>query len=66
MGTVNELKIFDVIMPWGKFRGKLIQELPSGYLLWLAESCKNETICVAADEECRERTDSNTHWYEDN
>lgn len=46
-------------MPWGKFKGKDMEDIPSGYLHWLAESCKDDAIATAADEiwRWRERFD---------
>jgi hypothetical protein len=51
-------------MPWGKFKGKQIEEVPSGYLKWLAENCEDDTICNAADEEYRWRTDNHEHFWD--
>lgn len=48
-------------MPFGKHRGQPISELPSSYLRWLAENCRDETICEAADEEYRYRDDHRCH-----
>ena len=36
-------------MPWGRYRGKKMDEIPSGYLRWLAESCDNAIISHHAD-----------------
>ena len=52
-------------LPFGKFKGREMEDVPSSYLKWLAESCEDELICCAADEEYRFRTDNNEHWYED-
>ena len=49
-------------MPFGKYRGKLISDLPSSYLKWLAENSEDETVCKAADEEYRWRSDNNAHF----
>lgn len=43
-------------MPWGKFKGKEIEALPSSYLRWLAENIdeknpRNAAVCLAADKE---------------
>lgn len=54
-----------VRMPWGKFKDRDIEDVPSGYLRWLAENCEDELICCAADEEFRWRGDNGTHWYEE-
>lgn len=44
----------DIVMPFGKHRGKRMGDLPLSYLKWLAEtldekSDKGKTICYAAD-----------------
>lgn len=52
-------------MPWGKFRGKNIDELPSWYLLWLAEHSKDDKIATEADTEWRDREKWNEHWKYD-
>jgi hypothetical protein len=55
-----------MIMPWGKFKGKDIEDLPSSYLKWLAENIdekkpQNKAICIAADKEYQYRTKYNCH-----
>jgi len=52
-------------MPWGKYKGRDIEDLPSGHLLWLAKNCEDDYIATAADEEFRWRTDWDKHWFED-
>ena len=52
-------------MPFGKFKGKDIEDLPSDYLKWVAGNVDDEDICCAADEEYRYRTDMNEHFYKD-
>lgn len=52
-------------MPWGKHKGKDIEDVPSDYLRWLAENCDNERIAIAADEEWDFREKTNSHTYED-
>jgi len=52
-------------MPFGKFKGREIDSLPSDYLKWVAGNVDDEEVCCAADEEYRARTDMNEHWYED-
>ncbi len=54
----------ELLMPWGKFKGQEMAEIPSGYLKWLAENCEDETICCAADEEFSERTDTHSHFWD--
>jgi hypothetical protein len=41
----------ELVMPWGAFKGKTIEELPSSYLKWLAENSHDEEIAQAANEE---------------
>ena len=53
-----------MIVHFGKYKGRLISEIPSGYLYWLAENCDNEMICEAADYEFRYRDDHDEHWEE--
>jgi hypothetical protein len=53
-------------MPWGKFKGELVEDLPSSYLQWLAENIderkpRNRAICLAADEEWRWREANGKH-----
>jgi len=52
-------------MPWGKFKGDDIEDIPSGYLMWLAVNCEQDDIATAADEEYRWRTDNNAHKYDE-
>ncbi len=51
-------------VPWGKHKGRSIENIPSDYLHWLAENCENEIIYCAADEEYRRREDSYEHFWE--
>ena len=52
-------------MPWGKHKGDDIEDVPSGYLRWLAENCEDDTIASAADEEYRWRADNSAHFWSD-
>ena len=52
------------VMPFGKFKGKLIEEIPSGYLKWLSENCDDDDICEAADKEYEWRTRWGKHWWD--
>lgn len=36
-------------MPWGKFVGKQLKELPNSYIEWLAANSKNELVAEYAD-----------------
>lgn len=54
-------------MPCGKYKGTEITELPSSYLLWIAEnwdenSALNKRICEDADEEYSFREKHDKHW----
>jgi len=51
-------------MPYGKFKGKIMEEIPSKYLHWVAENFDNEDICEAADKEWQWREKYNQHWEE--
>lgn len=51
----------EMIMPWGKYAGKTIEEIPSSYLKWLAEKCDDDEICEAADEEYQWRERNGEH-----
>lgn len=55
----------DLRMPYGKFQGYKIENIPSGYLLWIAENFNDEKICVAADKEWQYREKWNEHFYEE-
>lgn len=48
-------------MPWGRYRGEAIEELPSRYLRWAAERAEDEDVAAAADEELRWRDDHDAH-----
>ena len=49
-------------MPYGKFKGKIMEEIPSKYLHWVAENFDNEAIYEAADKEWQWREKYNQHW----
>lgn len=55
----------EIRMPYGKFKGKYIHEIPSGYLRWMAENLEDETLCCAADEEFNIREAQNAHFWDD-
>lgn len=53
-------------MPYGKFKGMEIEELPSSYLRWLAENLNEygalgAKICKEADTEYQFREKTGTH-----
>lgn len=52
----------EVMMPYGKFKGKKMVDLPTWYVKWVAENWREDTpanraICKAADEEYISRGD---------
>lgn len=53
-----------MIMPFGKHKGADIEDLPSGYLKWVAENVDDEELAEAADAEYRWRSDHNAHTGE--
>jgi len=52
-------------MTWGAFKHYEIEDIPSGYLRWLAENCDDDVIASAADEEFRFRSDNSEHFWDD-
>jgi hypothetical protein len=40
-----------MIVPFGKYKGWELEQIPSGYLRWLAENCNDESIAEEADNE---------------
>lgn len=47
-------------MPFGKYKGKRLNKLPTDYLVWCRDKCDNLTdeLRVAVEEELAERTDA--------
>ena len=52
----------EIVMPYGKFKGKPMHKIPSGYLKWIAENFDDEKICKEADDEYQWRTKFNEHF----
>jgi hypothetical protein len=51
-------------MPFGKYKGTAIEDIPSDYLLWMAENLGNhEEIQLLADREYSWREKYNEHFY---
>ena len=55
-----------MIMPYGKYKGQDMENLPSSYLLWLAENIdernpRNSVVCLAADKEYQLREKTHSH-----
>lgn len=54
-----------VRMPFGKYKGRAMEDIPSDYLHWLAENMDIDRIATAADEEYNYRDLTNGHFWED-
>ena len=57
MKPMSEIRI-----PYGKFKDYIMEDIPSGYLKYIAENFDQEDLCFAADTEWQEREKFNTHW----
>ncbi len=49
-------------MPFGKYKDQELDELPSRYLLWVAENIADEELSCKADKIWQERERFNTHF----
>lgn len=49
---------------FGKYKGRLIEECPSSYLLYIAENFDDGSLCYDADEEYQYREKYCKHWEE--
>jgi len=52
-------------LPFGKFKGRTIEDVPSDYLKWLRDNSSDEDILEACEAELSYRTDHNAHFHED-
>lgn len=50
-------------MPWGAYKGFEIEDIPSGYLQWLAENADNDYIATLADKEYAYCELHDKHFY---
>lgn len=57
-------KEFNGVLTFGKHKGKTIEECPSSYLLFIAETFDNGPICYAADQEYQDRETFCNHFEE--
>ena len=48
-------------MPWGRYRGKKMDEIPSSYLRRLSENCDNDIIASHADALWQWREEMDAH-----
>lgn len=54
----------EYVLPFGKYEGRSIEEVPSGYLRWLIQTLDDEEIVEAAENEFRFRTYHSCHFYD--
>lgn len=45
----------EVVIQFGKYKDQTLENVPTWYLKWLAESCDCEFLCIAADTVYQER-----------
>ena len=58
--------IFKMIITFGKYENKDIEDLPSSYLEWCLENFKEENeIYLVMDKEYQFREKTNSHFEED-
>ncbi len=57
------MDIGDHIIQFGKYEGKALSDIPSGYLKWFLDNAKveNETY-IEIDKEYQFREKHNNHW----
>ena len=58
------LKSRPIKMPFGKYKGRKVEDLPSNYLKWMIENIADEELQQAAYMEYRVRTHYTKHFYE--
>lgn len=51
-----------VFLPYGKFKGKVLDSILPNYLKWVAKIFKDDTIAIAADVVWRWRESINSHF----
>jgi len=51
-------------MPFGKYKGKEIEEIPSWYLKWAAENLSQDHLATVCDREWQWREKHNSHIEE--
>ena len=50
------------VMPWGKYKGRTIEDIESSYLKWLIDNCDDDYICECASHEYEFRNTFNKHF----
>ncbi len=51
-----------VIFQNGKYKGKIVDSVPSSYLKWVAENFKDDALATAADTVWQWREQTNCHF----
>lgn len=51
-----------MVMPFGKFKGKTIEEIESAYLRWIVDKTDNEELVLAAEAELEFRDNNRSHF----
>ena len=54
-----------IIIEFGKYAGRYLDALPSGYLRWMAENLDDDYLATKADEEWGWRETVGDHKHED-
>ena len=54
-----------MILRFGRYRGWDLEDIPSSYLRWLAENCKNDFVATEADKEWKWRERFDKHISDD-
>ena len=50
-----------IILQYGKYKGRILDSVPSNYLKWASKNFNNDTIATAADVLWQWRDDMNCH-----
>jgi len=56
-------KAIKFVISFGKFKGKELDKIPSGYLKWIAENIEDNEISTNADIVWRWRERMDCHWF---
>lgn len=56
----------DTIWPWrpDKYRGKRLGDIPSGFIKWIAENSRDDSIAEDASDEYSFRSKWNNHFWD--
>lgn len=54
-----------MVAPFGKFKGKTLEDIPSGYLKWIVDKSEaDDELIEAADAEYQWRSEHRKHFWE--